>query len=132
MEHTIGEWKITTEAEHLKDFLKSLKPKDLYSILYSEKKGEIAIILAGIIRRYERKEKDQAQANAYLIKAAPKLLESHNINVIEAKAALKARKLYKHGTDISPIINGFIECLQRIVKRSEQAIAKAEKEMKDG
>ena len=51
------------------------------------------------------------------------LLEGHNMNVIEAKAALEARRLWKHGTDISPIINGFIECLQRIVKRSEAAIA---------
>ncbi len=55
------------------------------------------------------------------------LWEGHNMNAIEAKAALKARYLHKHGTDISPIINGFIECLQRIIKRSEAAIAKAEK-----
>lgn len=80
-------------------------------------------------RSAERQRKELAQQKRRRIeKAAPDLLAGHNMNVIEAKAALESRRLYKHGTDISPIINGFIECLQRIIKRSEQAIAEAERE----
>lgn len=67
----------------------------------------------------------ESEANAHLIASAPDLLESHEMNVIYAKAVLKARRLWKHGTSIEPIINGFIECLQGIVKRSESIIAKS-------
>jgi len=76
MSYTKGKWEITNSPNILKGFLESLKAKDLNSIIYSQNEGEVAILLAGIIRRYERKNKDEANSNARLIAAAPDLLDA--------------------------------------------------------